>query len=176
MNNNIYNSINKIYNLFLSRKCDTNEYTNYIKYFYLKKITMKDIIILVTNSDEYVGLSKIKLNKLFLKIHNRNIKNDEFNKYIELLKKNGNNLSLIENIIKKEKKSELSISDKINKIFNKLLDRDANKKVLLQLKEKIEKKELTYDDIEHNLLLSEECIKLTNDKMNNWINENKNLK
>ena len=202
--------VNKIYNQFLSRNADPSGSQTYTSLLLSRKITLKDFIITITESDEYKEKSKMNLNKAFKQYLGRSISNLEYNSYFEILKRNGNRIEVIENIIKnsqeyKKKRDESLVRkkqknkkekqiqtkqmmetkalvaaekkqvdqnmDKIQTLFKDILEREADTETLYKYLDKIKNNKITFEDIEYELLNSEECSKLIDKKINNWINK-----
>ena len=202
--------VNKIYNQFLSRNADPSGSQTYTSLLLSRKITLKDFIITITESDEYKEKSKMNLNKAFKQYLGRSISNLEYNSYFEILKRNGNRIEVIENIIKnsqeyKKKRDESLVRkkqknkkekqiqtkqmmetkalvaaekkqvdqnmNKIQTLFKDILEREADTETLYKYLDKIKNNKITFEDIEYELLNSEECSKLIDKKINNWINK-----
>jgi len=168
--------IDKIYNKFLSRNVDPLGIQTYFNLLDSRKITLNGFIKIITSSNEYIEKSKKKLNKTFLKICSRKITKNEFPIYFDILKKNGNDIKVIENLLlnsqefkQKTNNRDILINDKIKKLYKDLLDKNINQESLKIHREKIIKNEMSLDDLEYELLNSEECSKLVDKKINDWI-------
>ena len=59
--------------------------------------------------------------------------------------------------------------DKINEIFNEILERDVDNASLQKYIIKLMDNNYTYEDIEYDLLNSNECSQLIDKKINEWV-------
>jgi len=202
--NNYNEIVSKVYNQFLSRNPDISGSRVYSSLLSMGKLSLKDFVITITNSNEYVEKSRVNINKIFKRLLTRKLNDREFKIYFEILKRNGNRIEVIENIIKnsheyKQRQTEQErrlllnqqkqqshkknlanmiankrteeCSSKIKTLFKDILEREIDSKSLNNYIEKVHNKRMTYEEIEYELLNSEECSKLIDNKISQWINK-----
>ena len=161
--------INNLFNIYLFRNSTYLEISKYNNLFLSGRFTINNLINIIVNSNEYKIQTRIKLNKLFKELFNREVNNKEYIIFFNYLKQNKNNYRELLN--KLSKNDELTL--KIKKIYNKYLETDIDDNKLLEYKNKIKNNKIILEDIEHKVLISDKCCQLIDNKINNWLRNNK---